>query len=280
MKTDSLFYRIFQSVPEIFFELIGQPYRAGYHFRSIEVKQTAFRIDGVFLPPPDAVDEPVFFVEVQFQKDELLYHRLFGELFMFLAQNPQISGWQAVVIFPRRSLEPEETKLYEPLLSSGQVQRFYLNELLSTEGEFSPTIGLMELIVQPSKQVPELARTLWTQVNQTPETKIPKETILELIETTMVYKFPQLSRQEIAAMLGLAESVKHTRVYQEGREEGRWEGEQKLIIRLLSHRVGAMATALHSQVEALPLEKLEALGEALLDFSEVGDLIRWLETNT
>ncbi|MBC6420001.1 MAG: Rpn family recombination-promoting nuclease/putative transposase [Prochloron sp. SP5CPC1] len=266
--------------PEIFFELIGQPYRAGYHFRSIEVKQTAFRIDGVFLPPPDAVDEPVFFVEVQFQKDELLYHRLFGELFMFLAQNPQISGWQAVVIFPRRSLEPEETKLYEPLLSSGQVQRFYLNELLSTEGEFSPTIGLMELIVQPSKQVPELARTLWTQVNQTPETKIPKETILELIETTMVYKFPQLSRQEIAAMLGLAESVKHTRVYQEGREEGRWEGEQKLIIRLLSHRVGAMATALHSQVEALPLEKLEALGEALLDFSEVGDLIRWLETNT
>ncbi|MBC6420000.1 MAG: DUF2887 domain-containing protein, partial [Prochloron sp. SP5CPC1] len=47
MKTDSLFYRIFQSGPEIFFELIGQPYRAGYHFRSIEVKQTAFRIDGV-----------------------------------------------------------------------------------------------------------------------------------------------------------------------------------------------------------------------------------------
>ncbi len=296
MKTDSLFYRIFQSVPEIFFELIGQPYRAGYHFRSIEVKQTAFRIDGVFLPSPDAVDEPVFFVEVQFQKDELLYHRLFGELFMFLAQNPNISDWQAVVIFPRRSLEPDKRKLYEALLSNEQVQRFYLNELLSPTGRFSPTLGLMELIVKPEKQVPKFARTLWAQVNQTEDTKIPKEKILELIETTMVYKFPQLSRKEIAAMLGLAESVKHTRVYQEGlqeglqegrieglqegRVEGRWEGERRLIIRLLRHRVGSLSPAQQSQVEALPLERLEALGEALLDFDQVADLMRWLETNT
>jgi len=304
VKTDSLFYRIFQSVPEIFFELIGQPDRSGYDFRSIEVKQTAFRIDGVFLPPEDAVDQPVFFVEVQFQKDELLYHRLFGELFMFLAQNPHISGWYAVVIFPRRSLEPEETKLYEPLLSSPQVQRFYLNELLSPIGEFSPTKGLMELIVKPDKQVPQLARTLWQQVNQTEATKIPKETILELIETTMVYKFPQLSRQEIAAMLGLAESVKHTRVYQEGLQEGRVEGlqegrveglqegrveglqeglrqgEQKLIIKQLLHRVGSLPPVQKSQVEALSLQQLEALGEALLDFDQVADLILWLETNT
>jgi hypothetical protein len=35
-------------------------------------------------------------------------------------------------------------------------------------------------------------------------------------------------------------------------------------------------TILESRVKSLPLERLEALGEALLDFSGVGDLESWL----
>jgi hypothetical protein len=52
VKTDSIFYRLFQELPEIFFELIGNPPQTaeGYKFSSIEIKQTTFRIDGVFLP--------------------------------------------------------------------------------------------------------------------------------------------------------------------------------------------------------------------------------------
>ena len=101
MKTDSLFYRIFRTAPAIFFDLIGQPQQQGYEFKSIEVKQTSFRIDGVFLPSPEIPDQPVYFVEVQFQKDPLLYQRLFAEIFLFLEQNPLIADWQAVVIYPR-----------------------------------------------------------------------------------------------------------------------------------------------------------------------------------
>ncbi|NET56876.1 MAG: Rpn family recombination-promoting nuclease/putative transposase, partial [Symploca sp. SIO2E6] len=129
MKTDSLFYRIFHNVPALFFELIGQPSRQGYKFKSIEVKQTAFRIDGVFLPPENDPNPTVFFVEVQFQEDELIYHRLFAEIFVFLQQNPEFTHWQAVVIFPSKSLEPEDVGLYSLLLESTQVQRFYLKEL-------------------------------------------------------------------------------------------------------------------------------------------------------
>ncbi|MDB9524981.1 DUF2887 domain-containing protein, partial [Oscillatoria sp. CS-180] len=46
MKTDSLFYSLFQTSPSVFFELIGQPAAnaAGYRFASVEVKQTAFRL--------------------------------------------------------------------------------------------------------------------------------------------------------------------------------------------------------------------------------------------
>ena len=222
MKTDSLFYRIFHNVPGLFFELIGQPSRQGYKFKSIEVKQTAFRIDGVFLPPEDAPDSTVFFVEVQFQEDELIYHRLFAELFVFLQQNPEFTNWQAVVIFPSKSLEPEDVRPYSLLLESAQVQRFYLNELEQVQ-PFSVAIGLMQLIVASKKRTPARAKQLLEQVEQQP-LPFPKAILLELLETTMVYKFPLLSRQEIAEMLGLAESIKETRVYQEGLETGLEQG--------------------------------------------------------
>jgi predicted transposase YdaD len=53
MKTDSLFYRLFHTLPHLLFELIEQPPDQATHYRfaSVELKQTAFRLDGVFLPP-------------------------------------------------------------------------------------------------------------------------------------------------------------------------------------------------------------------------------------
>nr|WP_110989010.1 DUF4351 domain-containing protein [Acaryochloris thomasi] len=35
-----------------------------------------------------------------------------------------------------------------------------------------------------------------------------------------------------------------------------------------------------SQIQSLTLEQTEALGEALLDFTERGDLVRWLAQTT
>jgi predicted transposase YdaD len=57
----------------------------------------------------------------------------------------------------------------------------------------------------------------------------PKRTI----ETIMVYKFPQLSREDIERMLGLSE-LRQTKVYQ----EALMEGEQSLVLRQLSRRLG------------------------------------------
>lgn len=95
VKTDSLFYLLFQTAPAIFFDLIGQSTVAslGYRFSSVELKQTAFPIDRVFLPPEDVLDQPIYLIEVQFQKDERLYRRLFAEIFLFLQQHPDITRW-------------------------------------------------------------------------------------------------------------------------------------------------------------------------------------------
>jgi len=63
-----------------------------------------------------------------------------------------------------------------------------------------------------------LSKELLRRTNQQIEPEA-RNTIQEFIGTTMAYKFPQLSRQELEAMLELG-SIKKTRVYQEALEEG------------------------------------------------------------
>ena len=65
MKTDSIFYRLFQSYPAGFFELLNLPSitAESYDFTSIEVKQLAFRLDGLFLPKSE--EQPFYLLEVQ-----------------------------------------------------------------------------------------------------------------------------------------------------------------------------------------------------------------------
>ncbi|MHC5830189.1 MAG: DUF4351 domain-containing protein, partial [Nostoc sp.] len=45
----------------------------------------------------------------------------------------------------------------------------------------------------------------------------------------------------------------------------------------LKRRFGDIDTSLVEQVRNLSAEQLEELGEELLDFSEVADLVAWLE---
>ncbi len=71
------------------------------------------------------------------------------------------------------------------------------------------------------------------------------------------------------------EEIGFERGIEQGIERG-IERERSLIIRLLIRRVGELPAGLQSQVEALPLDSLEALGEALLDFSSLEDLLAWL----
>lgn len=69
-------------------------------------------------------------------------------------------------------------------------------------------------------------------------------------------------------------------LYQQDRELAKQEGEQRLIIRLLNRRVGEIDSLLIQKIQELSIEKLEELGEALLDFTSVTDLETWLEHNS
>ena len=67
-------------------------------------------------------------------------------------------------------------------------------------------------------------------------------------------------------------------LYQQDRELAKQEGEQRLIIRQLNRRIGEIESSLIQRVQALSIEKLEELGEALLDFTSIGDLENWLQS--
>ncbi len=144
MKTDSIFYQLFQNFPSIFFELIGESATTGnaYKFSSVEIKQTAFRIDGLFLPSIDSCDQPIYFVEVQFQSDSRFYSRFFSEIFLYLRQYELANDWRAVVLYPQRSIDPEVHIHYRGLLLTQQVQRIYLDEL-GEDADLSLGIGVL-----------------------------------------------------------------------------------------------------------------------------------------
>ena len=142
-------------------------------------------------------------------------------------------------------------------------------------------MGLIELIVSQEVQAPELVKTLLDRTKTEVENDREKQGIIELLETVLLSKFSQLSRQEIEAMF-LVSDIKQTRVYQEakqeGREEGRQNGEMILVIRQLSKRFGKLKDVYVENIKSLNIEQLEKLGEALLDFTDINDLKTWLES--
>jgi predicted transposase/invertase (TIGR01784 family) len=271
VKTDTIFYQLFQSFPSIFFELIGQPATdtSTYHFTSPEVKQRAFRFDGLFLPVVASTELPIYFVEVQFQKKPKFYSRLFAEIFLYFYQYEHNTEWYAIVIYRRRSIEIPAPRQYRELMEQ-RVRRIYLDEIGEVAEEFIG-VGIVQLVVESKKKTPEVARSLINKAQQElPDLAVQRQ-IIELIETVLLYKFPKLSREEIEAMLGLSE-LRQTRVYQEaleeGREEGREEGQLqiklKMIPRLLQRglSVEEIAELIELDVETV-MEKAQEQSETL-----------------
>ena len=62
---------------------------------------------------------------------------------------------------------------------------------------------------------------------------------------------------------------------QQGLEQGRIQ-EANLVIRLLQRRFGEIPQNLEETIRNLPVERLEDLGLALLDFNTLTDLDDWL----
>jgi predicted transposase/invertase (TIGR01784 family) len=270
----AIFYQLFRQSPTLLFDLISQPPEdaARYSFDSVEVKETSFRMDGVFVPPNSS--GIVYFCEVQFQSDELLYERMLSEISIYIYRHrSQFSDWRAVTIYPSRSLEQSNRHVVQDMLNSGRITPIYLDEL-GTVGELPIGLGLMVLTTLEGDEAKAEARRMIVRAGgDSAEPTLRDRVIIELISTIIVYKFNDLSRDEVDAMLGI--ELQQTRVYQEAKAEEAIS----LVLRLLTRKVGNISPQIQARISALQIDRVESLGEALLDFSSMTDLEVWLSQN-
>ncbi|MBE9215901.1 Rpn family recombination-promoting nuclease/putative transposase [Plectonema cf. radiosum LEGE 06105] len=227
MKTDTIFYTLLQNLPSVLFELLEQPPNLAlrYEFSSVEVKELTRRIDGVFLPKPQFPEEPIYFVEVQFQPDEDLYWRIITEAGVYLNQYKPNRTCQGVVLWAKRSFDRGVPLAYQALFAAGYIRIIYLDEIDDAPNS-SIGLGIIKLVVAPENEAVQQARSLIESVKQADAAN--RSNLLELVERMLVYKFSSYSRQELEAMFGLSE-WKQTRFYQEVREETKLETIPELL---------------------------------------------------
>jgi len=297
MKTDTLFYQLFQSFHSLLFELIERPIAEAesYEFSSVEVKEKAFRFDGIFSPTDK--NKPIYLIEVQFQAKPDFYWEYLSEIFLYLNQYRPEQEWKAIAIFGKRSYEPELRSHVEEMISCQRIQRVYLEDFIGRETK-SFGIGIIQLILASESQAVAIARQLGEKLEREVDPDI-QEQVVEFIETVLVYKFPKLNRQEIEAMFTYSD-LKQTRVYQEAREEGEQRGlklgeqlgiklgEQKglakgqatMLLRMLNRKFGQLTPRLRSRINKLSVKQLESLAEVVFDLETIADLTNWLQSNT
>ena len=142
------------------------------------------------------------------------------------------------------------------------------------------------------RDLPEIPATLWLRglgkdhiltkafnnIRDLPETRRERNAIVEVCVKHFKYltEKPSLSEEEADFMKTMQEI---DTIYQSEMNRVRLEGECRIVLRQLCRQVGNVSIDLQERIKALPLEQLEVLGDDLLDFTQLKDLLAWLETN-
>jgi len=286
MASDKLFYWLFQNQPDRIVPLLADlPVDAGgYQFSAPVLKEREYRLDGLFLPPADRPELPAVILEAQMAADPGFFMRLYAETARLLQQQAFIRNWRVVVLCPSRQLNFGDPS---PVIEFLEKRVQWLELLPSRQAADAPLLlQALGLLVQAEDQVAAAAKELRVKATGT----AVAADLSDVITAIVVSRFSGRSIQELCAMGGITiEDFSKSVAYQEifglgeargearGKAEGKAEGESTVILRLLQRRCGPISAATTARIQALPLEKLEALAEALLDFSSAADLADWLK---
>jgi Domain of unknown function (DUF4351) len=144
-------------------------------------------------------------------------------------------------------------------------------------------------------QLPKTPETLWLrilgkgrvqeqaihEVAALPVAHPQRENVLDLLGNLkvileLIMQLSPLYLEKIQAAENVGEQRGRQAGLIQGEQQGEVKGQQELVLRQLNRRVGNVSVELEARVRALPLSMIEELGEALLDFSQMGDLVAWL----
>ena len=294
MKTDHWFYGLFQSAPDLVALLLPQgssaapwlgpdaPGDALYRFEAPELKAANHRLDGAFWPrsaDTGTAEQPVVLLEVQMQGKPGFKHRLGAQSFRFLQLHPQVEHLAVVVLVPHQRLNLGPARLPQQLQAFVDGVLWLSLEELGQQADLDPLLSLLTLPVRPEAELQASSHQILAR----------RPDLLSAVQTILLERLPLLTREDLMEFATIpAKDLRHTRVAQEwieegrqegrleGRQEGRLEGEAKVALRQLDRRCGPLSNATTTRIQALPLGQLEALAEALLDFSGPADLAAWL----
>jgi predicted transposase YdaD len=235
------------------------------------VKERERRLDGLFQPPAHQPDLPVVLLEAQMAANPKFLRRLYAQSAMLVEQEEEIEHWRVVVICPHRRLN------FGRLTAVAEFVRERVHwvelEPAANDPSAPPLLRALALLVQPEEEIPASSAALQAEVAGTDQ----EGAIADVIAAIVVTRFNGRSIPELCAMGGITlEEFTQSVAYQEIYGQGRQEGERDLALRQLRSRCGPLSSQQVARIRALPLEQLEALGEALLEFQGPDDLNSWL----
>jgi predicted transposase YdaD len=219
--------------------------------------------------------------------------RFFSEL--LVQQEPAISQWRVVVLCPSRQLNFGDPA---PVAEFVEQRVRWIELLSATTNPTAPAlVQALALLLQSEQDLPTTTAALRARVAGSSQAA----EIDDVIAAILVARFNGRSIQELCAMGGITlddftQSVAYREIFGRGEARGvalgeargeargvalgQAQGEAKVTLRQLSRRCGPLSAEQESVIRSLPLERLEALAEALLDFDGMADLNAWLAANT
>ena len=303
MNTDRWYYRVFQSAPDLIRSLLPgsaaaanalglDPAAPGdrlYRFQALELKELSHRLDGVLWPregtgcaETGSPEFPVVLLEVQMHPDSGFHRRLSAQSLRFVQRHPRVEHLEVVVITPHHRLKLGPSNPPRLLQAVLQEVHWISLEKLSQQPDLDPLLNLLTLPVRPESELPDSSQQILAS----------RPDLDTVVLSMLAQRFPYFSAEQIMVIAGIPiEEIRHTRAVQDWLAEGRQEGEArgeargevreaaKMTLRLLTRRCGPQSEATTAQIQALPVEKLEALADALLDFQSPADLSSWLAEN-
>ena len=147
----------------------------------------------------------------------------------------------------------------------------------------APGLWPFAVLSQTTNRV-EVLREIARRVDQTSDRTVQSDVLAAsgilaglLLEKETIHRILRRDIMRESVIYQEIESEAEARGKAEGKAEGKLDGERSLVIRQLNRRIGSITPAQEATIGNLSLEQLEALGEALLDFTAPSDLENWLK---
>jgi predicted transposase YdaD len=283
VASDKLFFWLFQGRSDRLQPLVAELIDSmeGYSFSAPAIKELEVRLDGLFLPPPEQLAEkPALILEAQMAAAPDFLLRLYSESALLLRhqhrQGQPLRHWRVVVICPSRDLAFGDPVPVREFLEKRVLWIELAPERLPPEAP--PLQRALGLLLLPEAQVSASA----TAIRRSAAGTTLSGEIDTVIAAILVARFSGRSIPELCAMGGITlDDFTSSAIYKEifglGQDQGRQAEAAALTVRLLQRRCGTLSSQQQARIQALPLPRLEALADALLDFQGPQDLAAWLE---